>query len=115
MGIVTKEEVCRKLKKQIKKDYQNLLWCGIKMGTVSSIEEVEVNIDDNSFYSGSGDYNFNGFFSFMINAVFDENDKPIGCNSKRYVIFPHCKVNIKEINNDFEIKIIEPIQIIPHH
>ena len=53
MGIVTKEEVCRKLKKQIKKDYQNLLWCGIKMGTVSSIEEVRaasIDFDGSVFY-----------------------------------------------------------------
>lgn len=114
MGIVTKDEVCKRLNAQIKGNYANLSWIGVKMETVSSIESVSVNINDDSFYSGSGDYYFSGTLSFMLNTVFDDN-KPIGCDLRRFAITPSCKINIQEINNDFEINIIEAIHVVPHY
>lgn len=115
MGIVTKDEVCKKLNALIKENYKKLSWIGIKTGTIFSIEKVEVNIIDNSFYSGNGDYDFSGIVSFMINTVFDDNNKPIGQDLKRYAISPSCKMKIQEINYDLCVEIIKPIQVIPHH
>lgn len=114
MGIVTKEEVCNRLKALIEKDYLNYNWIGVKMDNVSSIERVSVNITDDTFYSGSGDYYFSGIVSFMINTVFEDN-KPIGRDLRRFTITPPCKMTIQESNNDFEIKIIETIHVTPHY
>ena len=114
MGIVTKEEVCQKLNSLIKNNYGILSWLGVKIETISSIEEVRANICDDSFYSGNGDYYFSGIVSFMVNTVFEDN-KPIGRDLRRFTITPPCKINIQERNNDFEIKIIETIHVTPHH
>ena len=115
MGIVTRDEVCKRLNAQIKANYEKLLWIGIKTETIYSIEKVETDITDNSFYSGNGNYNFSGIVSFMVNTVFNDNNEPIGRDLKRYSISPSCKLNIQEINNDLNIEIIEPIQVTPHY
>ena len=115
MGIVTNEEVCKRLKVLIKSNYKNLSWVGIKLEIVSSIDNVNVNIDDDSFYAGNGDYYFGGFVSFMVNTVFDENNIPIGDSLKNYTISPRCKISIYENSNDFEIKIIEPIYVVSQY
>ena len=114
MGKVTEQEVCRRLNVEIRENYEELSWIGIKMDTISSLENVSVNIDDDSFYSGNGDYYFNVFVSFMV-KTFDEDNNLIGYNTKRYVTQPHCKFNIKENDIDFIVKIIEPICLTPHH
>lgn len=112
MGIVTKEEVCKRLKVLIESDYKKLSWVGVKMEIISSIDNASVNINDASFYSGSGDYYFSGLVSFMVNTTFDDNNNPIGSSVRRYIISPHCKIHIYENNYDFEIKIIEPIYVV---
>ena len=106
MGKITNDTIRTKLINEIRLNWRELKWQGINMNEIDSLEKEEPFLSADFRYEGSGEeYKFSANVYFMIK----ERYNPHGTVRKSYRIFPDCKMSIKEIDNDFTVKIIEPI------
>ena len=106
MGKVTNDTIRKKLLHEIRENWRELKWQGINLDTIKDLEKVEPILSDDFRYEGSGEeYKFSANIYFMVT----EPNNQFGVNRKSYRIFPNCKMSIRETDDDFIVKITEPI------
>lgn len=108
MGKITNDTIRFKLINEFRNNWREFEWQGINMDAIQNFEKVEPILSDDFRYEGSEEeYKFSANIYFMIK----EQNNPFGFNRKSYRIFPYCKMTIKEVENDFIVKIKSPISL----
>lgn len=108
MGKVTNDAIRIKLLHEIRDNWRKLEWQVSDLVIIQDFEKAEPILSDDFRYEGSGEeYKFSGNVYFMTK----ESNNPFGVNRKSYRIVPDCKMSIRETDDGFTVKIIEPIPL----
>lgn len=105
---IEKGEIQRRINEEIRRNFQNIKWVGIKIENVAKLNTTQAILSNDFQYKGEGNYPFEGTIKFQ-EIIFPEKDTL----SRLYQFSLSNRVYLKEGKEDVEIKINEPIFITP--
>lgn len=105
MGKVTPEAIRIKLAQTIRKDWKTFNWSGIKIEQVEKIDSISIALSEDFQYSGKGNYNFLAYIKLMVKYDNDQSST----HTVPYKTSQCSQMEIKEVDNDFTLKLVQPI------